>query len=598
MKQSQSLPNTVPAPYPSAPQVQAQGIRPVPAPVVTAPAPTLSRQPHPQAVQQNAPQQAYQQPAPAQQIAPQPVQQAVPQPQASPYPQAPAHAAPQQQAQQPQVQQHAPQPLAQQQTQPQYQAAPMNQLGGQIQQNPHAAQAQQAAYGEPELGYSQNPLMPTAAPVLDPLTDGGERALPRIAIHAFCERNETAGAVQAMSGDWRMSRANLKVYMGGLLAAAEYYKNESTPSLVMVESALQGPQLFEQLEQLAAVVDEGTKVVLIGASNDIRLYRELMEKGLSDYIVPPFHPISFIRAIGELYADPDKPFVGRIVAFFGAKGGVGSSTLSHNVAWALSAKMDQETALIDLDSSWGTTGLDFNYDSTQGLEEALAETDRLDEALLDKIMVRHTEKLTILPASSSLGAPAPNDSEAYAKLIDGVRSLSPLTIVDMPHIWSEWSSDILVRAEDVVITATPDLANLRNTKNLVDFLKAARPNDNLPLLVLNKTGVPKTAEIPVKDFAAAVGLDPALVLAYEPVAYTEASNDGKMLCDISATSSAFDGILYLAARLRTGKFQDMSKAKKGFSLGLGKKKKTAPIEAGDQSGEGKTSFLSKLTKRK
>ncbi|PHR60734.1 MAG: pilus assembly protein CpaE [Robiginitomaculum sp.] len=467
---------------------------------------------------------------------------------------------------------------------------------------PPQAMPPQPHPGIPSAGMSmggQIPYSPAPQHIPEPLyqqseKEGGERILPRISIHAFCENSQTAGAVQAMTNDWRMARANLKVYMGGIAAATEYYANETTPSLVMFESSLRGEALYDKLDALASVVDSGTKVVMIGASNDIRLYRELMEKGLSDYIVPPFHPLSFIRAISELYSDPDKPYIGRVVAFFGAKGGVGSSTLAHNVAWGLANSLGQETALIDMDSSWGTTGLDFNYDNTQGLEEALADADRLDENLLDNIMVRHSEKLSILPAAASLGSPTPSSIEAYEMVVKSVRSLSPLTILDMPHVWSEWSSQTLVSADDVVITATPDLANLRNTKNLVDFLKAARPNDAPPLLVLNKTGVPKTAEIPVKDFAAAVGIDPALVLAYEPVMYTEAANDGKMLSELKAAASAFEGILYLAQRVRTGHFSVQQNSKTGKkSKSRKRSKKTA-----DTDGNESSSIFAKFKKRK
>lgn len=448
---------------------------------------------------------------------------------------------------------------------------------------------------------AQNPALPSgspiAAPIVEPSREGGEKALPRIAIHAFCERSETAGAIQATTQDWRMARTNLKIYMGGLPAAIEYYHKENTPGLILFESGMRGPELFAQLDTLASVCDSGTKVVMVGAANDIRLYRELIEKGLSDYLVPPFHPLTLIRSLSDLYADPEKPFVGRVAAFFGAKGGVGSSTLAHNVAWALANNLQQETSLIDMDSSWGTTGLDFNYDSSQGLEEALAETDRLDETLLDRIMISHTDKLTILPAAASLGTPAPTAASAYEALVDGVRSISPLTILDMPHIWSDWSSQLLTTADEVVITATLDLANLRNTKNLVDYLKTARPNDSEPLLILNKTGVPKTAEIPVKDFAAAVGLQPAVVLAYEPVVYTEASNDGKMLSELKSAEAAFEGLTYLAHRLQTGEFPAQIIGKKGKKLSLGKKK-AAKQDGGSNDGSSKKSLFAKLKKRK
>jgi len=399
---------------------------------------------------------------------------------------------------------------------------------------------------------------PVTAAVLDPEAEfsreGGDKALPQISIHAFCDRQETAGVINESSRDWRMKRTNMKIYMGGLSAAIEFYHKENTPGLILIESGMRGPELFSQLEELASVCDAGTKVVMIGAANDIRLYRQLMDKGVSDYIVPPFHPISLIRSMGELYSDPDKPFIGRVAAFFGAKGGVGSSTIAHNVAWNLAERIQQETALVDLDASWGTTGLDFAYDASQGLEEALAEPDRLDETLLDRIMIRHTPKLSILPTASSLNQKAVMTPEAYEAVVNGVRSISPLTILDMPHYWSDWTTDTLIKSDDVVITATPDLANLRNTKNLIDFLRAQRPNDAEPILILNKTGMTKTSEISVKDFASAVGLDPALVLGFEPEVYFEASNDGKMLTEVKAAAQVVNGIDYIARRLKSGNF--------------------------------------------
>lgn len=462
---------------------------------------------------------------------------------------------------------------------------------------PPPGQAPHPAPGMPPMqgGAMHAPAQLAPLPV-EPSKEGGEKALPRISIHAFCERSETAGAIKSTTHDWRMSRVNLKIYMGGLPAAIEFYHKENTPGLILFESGMRGPELFAQLDTLASVCDAGTKVVMVGAANDIRLYRELIDKGLSDYLVPPFHPLTLIRSLSDLYADPEKPFVGRVAAFFGAKGGVGSSTIAHNIAWGLASKLHQETSLVDMDASWGTTGLDFNYDSSQGLEEALAEPERLDETLLDRIMVRHTDKLTILPASATLGSPAPMATGAYEALVNGVRSLSPLTILDMPHIWTDWSSQILTSADDVVITATPDLANLRNTKNLVEFLKAARPNDPEPLLILNKTGVPKTAEIPIKDFAAAVGVQPAVVLAYEPVVYTEAANDGKMLSDLKSAAQAFEGMMYLAQRLQTGEFPVQLAGKKGKKTKLSSKAKKAAAAGNDGKAGG--SLFSKLKKRK
>ena len=441
---------------------------------------------------------------------------------------------------------------------------------------------------QPPGGLTQG-MPPYQMPTVDPISEGGELALPNIAIQAFCERSETASAIHEMSRDWRMKRTNLKIFMGGLPAAIEYYHKEGTPALILIESGMRGNELFAQLDQLASVCDSGTQLIMIGATNDIKLYRQLLDKGISDYIVPPFHPLSMIRTISEHFSDPEKPFTGRVAAFFGAKGGVGSSTLAHNVAWCLAEGIQQETALIDLDSSWGTTGLDFAYDATQGLEEALAQPDRLDDTLLDRIMLRHTAKLSILPAAGALDSNPVMDPKAYETVVNGIRKISPISIVDMPHYWSEWTRNILTGADDVIITANCDLANLRNTKNLFDYLKAERPNDGLPILILNKTGRSKTHEISVKDFGAAVGIDPSLVIGFDPDSFFEAANDGKMLTEVKSAAATVNGLTYIANRIKTGSFST-ELAQVGKKKGSFLSKKSAD--------GGKTSLFSKLKKKK
>lgn len=432
------------------------------------------------------------------------------------------------------------------------------------------------------------PVAPLPTADMGPeMREEGERPLPQIAIHAFCDRQETAGCIHEMTRDWRMRRTNSKIYMGGLSAAIDYYHKENTPGLVIIESGMRGAELFNQLEQLASVCDEGTKVVIIGAANDIRLYRQLMDKGVSDYLVPPLHPLNIIRSLSDLYSDPESPFTGRAVAFFGSKGGVGSSTLAHNIAYTLAERMMQETALIDLDSSWGTTALDFAYDSASGLEEALAEPDRLDDTLLDRIMVRHTERLSLLPTSSSLNSKPVFNSDAYEAVVAAVRSVSPLALLDVPHIWADWTTNILTTVDDVVITTVPDLANLRNTKNLVDFLKAQRPNDGEPILVLNQTGRCKSKddEISVENFAGAVGLEPALVIGFDPDTFSRACNEGKMLPEMKTTDALVPGLDYLAARLRTGQFSQppVASAPRGRLSLIGKSSETGEFRKASRS---------------
>jgi len=231
-------------------------------------------------------------------------------------------------------------------------------------------------------------------------------------------------------------------------------------------------------------------VVVIGQQNDIRLYRELVKNGISDYVVAPLKPLEIIRLIGNIYNDPDTPFVGRTLAFIGARGGTGSSTLSHNIAYMLSEQLQANTVIVDYDMSFGTSGLDFNQDPMQGMADALMEPERLDPVLLDRMLTKCTDKLSLFSAPATLDIEFVEDEDAYEEVTTKVRSVAPFIIMDLPHLWSAWMKRCLITADDVVIVATPDLASLRNTKNIIDLLKSHRPNDKPPRIVLNQAEVP------------------------------------------------------------------------------------------------------------
>ena len=379
-----------------------------------------------------------------------------------------------------------------------------------------------------------------------------DQPVPRITIGAFCERPETAALVENSANDRRLAKAHVDIEMGGLPAAIERFHDESTPNLLIIESGMRGRGLFDQLEELAGVCDADTKVVIIGAANDIGLYRELMKRGVSEYIVPPMTPIHLIRTISELFLDPEQPFAGKSIAFIGSKGGVGSSTIAHNCTWALTESLQSDAVLMDLDLSFGTAGLDFNQDPAQTLGDALSDPDRLDDALLDRLLVRCTDRLSLFSAPATLDKDWDFAPQEYEMVLDKVRRQAPFVTLDLPHIWSPWVRQTLMAADQVVVTVTPDLASLRNAKNLFDLVTSARPNDEAPKVVVNMAGMPKRPEIPVKDFAEALGVQPALVLPFEPQLFGKAANNGQMITELDAKSKAAEGFNYLAG-LVTGR---------------------------------------------
>jgi pilus assembly protein CpaE len=401
-----------------------------------------------------------------------------------------------------------------------------------------------------------------------------ERPVPRISIHAFCEFPDTGTAMERAGTDRRLAKAHLTVQMGGIDAAVGHYHGQITPNLLIVETKLHGVEALTELDRLAEVCDPSTKVVVVGRTNDVELYRELMRRGASEYLVAPLSPLQVIEVISGLYLDPGSNPIGRVVAVIGARGGVGASTLAHNIGWCIAEELHINTTIIDLDLPFGTVGLDFNDESSQGVVDALSAPERLDDVLLDRLLLKRGEHLSLFTAPATLERDHDSSPESYEAVVHAVRQTIPCVILDLPHVWQPWVKAALLAADDVVIVVTPDLTSLRNAKNIIDLLKGARPNDAPPRLVINQIGIPKRPEIPTKDFAETMGIDPSAVIAFEPALFGQAANNGQMVVELQAKSPVAEAIRQLCRAItgRTMQGADAKNTSSIFSFLKGKKR--------------------------
>jgi pilus assembly protein CpaE len=397
------------------------------------------------------------------------------------------------------------------------------------------------------------------------------RPVPRISIQAFCETEGVASPIERAADDRRMAKAHLKVHMGGIATAIEFYQSAPTPNLIILESRREPREMIEQLRQLAEHVDPSTKVVVIGHYNDVWLYRELIRSGISEYVVAPISMADIVSVISSIFVDPEADPIGRSVAFIGAKGGVGSSTIAHNVAWAMSTLFKSEVVVADLDLPFGTANIDFDQDPAQGIAEAVFAPERIDEVYLDRLLAQCAEHLSLLAAPSTLERTYDFDPDAFQQIIETAQRSAPLLVLDVPHVWNGWTKNTLMQADEVVITATPELANLRNAKNLVDTLKKLRPNDGPPRLIVNQTGVPKRPEITAADFAEPLGLTPIATIPFEPLLFGNAANNGRMLGEMDAQNAIVQTINEVAHAL-TGRTEVKARKKAGIGNLLGRLK--------------------------
>jgi pilus assembly protein CpaE len=166
--------------------------------------------------------------------------------------------------------------------------------------------------------------------------------------------------------------------------------------------------------------------------------------------------------------------------------------------------------------------------------------------------------LSLLAAPATLDRVYDFGADAFDSILDALRGSIPCVVLDVPHIWSGWTKRLLIGADDILVVAGPDLANLRNAKNMVDLLRSSRPNDRRPLYCLNQVGVPKRPEITPADFAKALEDPPLAIIPFEPQLFGTAANNGQMIAEVQASHKTAEMFRQLAQVL-TGR----AEAKRG-----------------------------------
>ena len=359
---------------------------------------------------------------------------------------------------------------------------------------------------------------------------------PRVSVQAFCETEDTAAAV-ALGGRRPPSRQGAHDGPDGRHGSRHrILSTVPTPNVIILETEASS-DILTGLDELATVCDPGTRVVVIGSASDAAPYRELVRRGVSDYVMGPVVTLDIVRSICSLFSASEAITVGRIIAVVGAKGGVGASTVAHNVAWSIARDLSLDSVVIDLDLAFGTAGLDYNKDPLQGIANAVFSRDRPDSALIERLLARCTDNLSLLAAPATLDRVYDFGEQAFDAIFDTLRMTTPCIVLDIPHQWSGWTRRALVGADDILVVAEPDLANLRNTKNMLNMLKAARPNDRPPQYCLNQVGMPKRPEIDARGFIKTIESPPIASIPFDSRMFGTAANNGQMIAEISAATA-------------------------------------------------------------
>ena len=368
-----------------------------------------------------------------------------------------------------------------------------------------------------------------------------------------------------------------KVNKGGLRNAVQSLSVSASPQILFVDLSESGDPLND-INGLAEVCEPGTVVIALGQVNDVRLYRDLVASGIHDYLLKPVHPDmlrdtfgaaqAMLNAPKHVEATVDRPH--RSVAVIGARGGVGATTLATSIAWLMSDKQGQSTALLDLDVHFGTGALALDLEPGRGLTDAIENPSRIDGLFIERAMVKASEKLAVLSAEAPINSPLMTDGAAFYQLQEEMRAAFECTVVDLPRAMLVQHPHLISDVQQAVIVTELTLAAARDTIRLLSWMKSNAPGTRVFVLA-NRLHPGAQLEISRKDFEGSIERKIDITVPFDQKLAAQAAKLGKPLAEAGKNTKTVAPIVDLATRLAA--FDDegvaesaTSAKKKGGSL--------------------------------
>ncbi len=291
---------------------------------------------------------------------------------------------------------------------------------------------------------------------------------------------------------------------------AEGFKvwGQEQPALILLDVMLPKLDGYQVAAKIRA--EEGTSshvpIIMLTAEAEVEQKIRGLRAGADDYLVKPFHPAELLARIKSLlarFAPKDllvgRPPLGRVLAFYGAKGGVGTTTIAINIAIALQRELGRRVCLVDGNLQFGDhrVFMDLGLDRKSIVDVVSAPA--IDADLLRGVLVEHDSKIDLL-----LAPPTPETAELVTKehfstIIDLLRGMYDYVVVDVDKRLDDLNLGVFDMAESLYVVMTADLSCLKNVRLVLETLGHIGYEGDRIKLVLNRsnafTGInAKTAE--------------------------------------------------------------------------------------------------------
>jgi pilus assembly protein CpaE len=341
---------------------------------------------------------------------------------------------------------------------------------------------------------------------------------------------------------------------GGVAGAIESLSDVPTPRVLLIDIS-ESTDPFRDINRLAEVCMEGTRVIALGKVNDVEMFRRLIQAGVDDYLVKPVSATTLSRAFTAVGRDKgaarEGGALGRLLDELGARGGIGTTTLAANLAWIVAHEQNRRSMLVDLDLQFGGLALALDIEPSRGLAEALHNAGRIDDLLVERAAVKVDEQLSVLCAEEGLERATHVDPAAIEALMGRLRAGFECVVVDLPRSMLAEHAHLVAAADVIMVVTDYTLLAARDCPRVLKRVREAGPKGKV-MLIADRVGAAGHGEIAKSDLEKTLDATIDYEIANDPKSAGSSAETGKPLAVVAPRGKAAAAIRAVAEQVMGG----------------------------------------------
>jgi pilus assembly protein CpaE len=270
-------------------------------------------------------------------------------------------------------------------------------------------------------------------------------------------------------------------------------KNPDIIVLAMEEPVVRATQTMGNLAD--ALPD--TPVIAYSSMSDASSVRRAMVSGARDYLVKPPRPEELARAIYSVLEQEERRRTrmsgdaastaarGTVITVFGAKGGIGKTTISTNLSAALCKASNSSVAIVDMDTRFGDVAIMMDVVVEFSIADLGRNIENVNRETIGDYLVRHNSGVEILPAPLHPTEWGALGRQHITTVIDLLSQTHDYVVIDTPGAFNELVATALEAANIILLVTSMDIASIKDTALALEMLRAAAVSEDKVKLIIN-----------------------------------------------------------------------------------------------------------------